>query len=671
MFFLSDFVKEQDSIFGDSMDKRPSQMFKPNPLMLVIDETLPLDKKVLALIKSELTAQVCWAISQIPKLGTKYSNTEKLIGMIPSYFISQSSKIELAAVNAAKEILSKHPQQYTCLFLKPILARITAVPAVEYALCIKLMLEIMPAADINNTFKPLISTLFSKSDKFQHVAALILSYIPISKFPITKDEFSVYLKSTVFVNEHLTNVAQLYTSVFGMDWIRKEIPSQLQEILEKKSEIKPGFTTFFLEHMDRILLPSLYSTLLKIIDWGSEDPNIGFLILKRTLAISQSRFVDLAPKVYLITPTLASSSDKKIRAKVPELLVSVPQILNGHESTIQRILTSLQNDKEPDVRKALLDNLENIHSLLESKKLKDMCLNIFLFLFKDQNNDVRESLVNQYLIIELSKSSSPTIMMSVVNLLDSFKTRWRYISRILKAIEQCPKQNVSVVLKNILTLLQEAAKINPQALSPVIISFYIYVIHSRFDSIRMNDMLRYLAIKYGSNKRFQLRILYLKIAEGLLDEFEESFYIEHIFNVVSDFTNEKVVFVQSQIMIYLAAFIKKYGYEVYSNKIDKLFNMCEDSTDPRVIELKEETLSLVSPLRRQVSLKSIQKKPFVRTNNMIPSFASMNRIPKSGITKAVGPNRIINHEAKARSKSRRITKSHSATSDLCLINNKV
>lgn len=624
MFFLSDFVREQDSIFGDSMDKRPSQVFKPNPLMLVIDETFPLDRKVLALIKSELTAQVCWAISQIPKLGTKYSNTEKLIGMIPSYFISQSSKIELAAVNAAKEILSKHPQQYTCLFLKPTLARIAAVPAVEYALCIKLMLEIMPASDINNTFKSLISTLFSKSEKFQHVAALILSYIPISKFPITKDEFSVYLKSTVFVNEHLTNVAQLYTNVFGIDWIRKEIPSQLQEILEKRSEIRPGFTTFFLEHMDKIMLPSLYSTLLKIIDWGSEDPNIGFLILKRTLAISQSRFVDLASKVHFITPTLALSSDKKIRAKVPELLVNVPQILNGHESTIQRILTSLQNDKEPVVRKALLDNLEKIHSLLESKKLKDMCLNIFLSLFKDQNNDVRESLVNQYLIIELSKSSSPTVMMSVVNLLDSFKTRWRYISRILKAIEQCPKQNVSLVLKNILTLLQEAAKINPQALSPVIISFYIYVIHSRFDSIRMNDMLRYLAIKYGSNKRFQLRILYLKIAEGLLDEFEESFYIVHIFNVVSDFINEKVVFVQSQIMIYLAAFIKKYGYEGYSNKIDKLFNMCEVSTDPRVIELKDETLSLVSPLRKQVSLKSIQKKQFVRGNNMIPAFGSMN-----------------------------------------------
>mgnify|MGYP001071254233 CR=1 FL=1 len=73
MFSLTKLVDETQNFFGDILDKRPSQVSRSakDPLLLVLDDNLPLKEKVSKLLKSELASQKVWAITNIANLVSK------------------------------------------------------------------------------------------------------------------------------------------------------------------------------------------------------------------------------------------------------------------------------------------------------------------------------------------------------------------------------------------------------------------------------------------------------------------------------------------------------------------------------------------------------------------------------------------------------------------------
>lgn len=630
MFSLARFVHEQMNFFGDVLDKRPSQMSRSHrdPLILVIDDRMPLKDKVAKLLTSELASQQVWAISNIFKLVMNGEDCDSLVAELPRMFLHKSAKVELAAAKTAHALIKLNPQKYTHIFAQPIFDRIAAVPALEYAECIEQMA--INAQDVTDSIIPLLDRLFEQDDSHQHAGCQLLRLLPPGPLSLTVEQFSKFLKSKVLVNVYLSEVAEKYASRFGEGWIALDLPTMLSGMGEP---YRLGIAKYFVDFGKRIRSSSLYSVTHSAFDWAHNNEDIALALMERVPIIASSRFMDLGPKVHALIPVLGASKNAAKRIELIRVLAKTPMLLKGNESNLYRTLSSLATDKDPTVRMTFFDNIEALYKLTDSSNTRNGLVQMFQNALRDEKEIcVMEKLVNPHMLVQFASSRQPSHMSLVLELASKFKTRWRFFSKILESIEAFPHDAVLFILKKFLKMIEEAVLINPQSLMRPVTSFYVFIIHSRFDVIKFNDLLNYLFSKYGKNSHYQQRIVYIKLATSLMNVLTQKEYLELIWPRIQEYKSEKIMFVKAKVLQFLIEFGQKFhslDSQSLSKSMDELCTAYATDSDPDVVRFLAQARLLVGTKKSLSAQPSIEKLPSLtdpkpRVTKPVPG-ASTNR----------------------------------------------
>jgi hypothetical protein len=227
MFSLARHVDEQLNFFGDVFDKQPSQVSRSSkdPLVLTVNESLPLKAKVELLINSELASQQVWAITNVTRLIALRIHCDALIEAIPKCLWSKSARVELAAAKTAYALIDHDPSRYTPFFIKAITQRAAGIPAIEYTECIEKMAPVLTKDDVTTCILPLLDQLFLQDHGHHHAACRILQCIPAPLLNLSPTTFNRYLKSPVLVNSHLVPILKRFQSLFGPTWIATDLPN--------------------------------------------------------------------------------------------------------------------------------------------------------------------------------------------------------------------------------------------------------------------------------------------------------------------------------------------------------------------------------------------------------------------------------------------------------------
>ena len=269
-----------------------------------------------------------------------------------------------------------------------------------------------------------------------------------------------------------------------------------------------------------------------------------------------------APPAPELHTTISSPHTDDIRIKLPKLLIDHPILFDGPDNTLKSVFTQLANDTDSKVKCAFLDHLNDLYNSTNNPHSKETLLSLYQSMFKEDDMKVLEKLVNTSMLVNLAQNRPPQTMSLFLTILEKFKKRWRFFSKILKAIEQFPQQTIYQGFKQLLIVVADALEANPQALMPQIISFYTFCVHERFNVIKLTDLFLYLSHDFAKSNHYQLRIFYLKLSSALMDEFlpsEKEYYIENVWNrIAENYYSEKVEFVFIKLVEYLLEFITKF-----------------------------------------------------------------------------------------------------------------
>jgi hypothetical protein len=198
----------------------------------------------------------------------------------------------------------------------------------------------------------------------------------------------------------------------------------------------------------------------------------------------------------------------------------------------------------------------------------------------------------------------------VLELAQKFKTRWRFFSKILQTMEQFPRENIQMILKDVLKMIEQAVTINPQSLMRSVISFYAYVIHSRFENMKFNDFLAYLHIRYATSDRFQDRIVYIRLAGAMMNEFDHPTFLRDIWPHIKAYKHEVVTFVRAKVLEFLILFgneFKSLESQAISQDMYEIVAKYEGSTDVHIKEMIARVYELILPRRSISSMSGLDK----------------------------------------------------------------
>jgi hypothetical protein len=557
-----------------------------------MDDDLPLQAKVAALLESELASQQVWAIRNIARLVAEGVDCDDLIAQIPRRMWSKSAKVELAAANTTYALLCRLPVKYTRVFIGPILERIAAVPAIEYADCIEKMAAAIEPADVNNSIIPVLDKLFAQDLRHQYAACQILKFLPVEQLAITPESLSGYLYSSALVEENLSAIVERFSPKFGAIWVSSDLPNQLLRM-----DNRLGITIYFLDFLERIRIPTLYSTLQSIFEWAQADPSIALALLRRAPILMKSRFTDLSPRIFTLLPLLANSPLDSTKIWLIGALADVPVLLTTNENVLYRIFSCLSADQSVGMRKAFLTKVQALYEKVPTANLKYGIVQVFQNMFGDRDMGVLELLINPFMLCRFAETKRATEMDLVLDLADKFKFRWRFFSRILQTIESFPSDALLAILSKLLAMIQKAVSRNPQAVGRSAVSFYEFVIHSRFEIMRVPEFLQYLWNSHGKSLDYRERILYIKFAQAMMVELPPDDFMDMIWPTILEYGHEKVSLVRAKALELLAGVAREFkAIESISLSagIIGIVSRYQEDNDPQVVSLIKPVMLLVS-----------------------------------------------------------------------------
>jgi len=652
MYSLTNFVANQNEFFGDVFDKRPSKTAGFNPLMFVLENSMPLLKRVETLIIASVPSQVCWAVSKIPELIKNGEECKHLVLKIPQLLFSSSAKIEMNAVNAAYSILQFSSISYTPIFLQPILDRFKSAPALEYVNCLANMAETMRPSEVEKLLMPLVTDLFQLSPSHHHAACAIILSLPVSKMKITEDMFLEYLKSPIMVNFYICDMAEKLSSVFGLNWLHKILPLHLIGFLESFPQTRPGISEFLVRYIESIQLPSFYSKLLSIIEWGKTDELVAQRLIKYNHSIIDSHFCDLSTNLLPCIEYLYSSSSSDTRIKVVSLLIECDKLFLNCIPQSQVLITKISHDPDPKIRKTFVEaSAEMFRIFQQIPKLQEHIIAQFYSLFNDTDKSVRQSLINSFMIIKCANSKPPSFIDSLLSLISCFVSKWRFYSLFLEIVAQLPSPTVEHSLQNLLKMTETAITYNPQALQRPAISFYLYIIRSNFASIRIKNLLHYFGASFAGSQNYHLRILFIRMMKAFMPDIEREVFLETIWPVLLVFYEETVSLVKAAILDFLHAFACYYDTSdpTLLMEMQRFISIYESESDPQVVSLLSEVIPLIHIPRAQ----SMQE-----LSSVLPPLSLQHSIKKNTLNPRL--NAVPRPSSRAISKQENITKIPSA-----------
>jgi hypothetical protein len=600
MFSLARHVDEQLNFFGDVFDKRPSQVSRSSkdPLILTVNENLPLKAKVELLLNSELASQQVWAITNVLRLVGEDVPCDELIEAIPKCLWSKSARVELAAAKTAYALIERDPFKYTAFFIKAITERAGAVPAIEYTECIEKMGPAISQDAVTTSILPLLDQLFSQDHGHHHAACRILESIPPSLLNLSPPVFNRYLRSPILVNFYFVPIVKRFEFLFGPTWIATELPNLL---ITFGPEFHLGVAIFLVEFVHEIRLISHYSLLTAAFDWAQSDPAIALGILRRVSILDGSRFSDLPSKALAFMPQSASSATEVRKIELIHLLAEVPRLLTANEPVAARTFAAFGADKTVNVRCAFLSKIEILYAIVSGiGSLTTALVQIYQGWFGDSNKEVLEGLVHPFMLGKLAQTRQLASVHLIHGLAEKFVGRWRFFSKILVAIEAFPAESAASTLRNFLGLLERAVMIDGRSLSRYAVAFYHFVIHSHFPAHSHEEFMTYLQETYAKSANYNNRILYLNLAVALVPEFSHGDYFKLVWPPIEGYLDETVVFVRIKLLEYLS-FIGHHcaGSRAVGRLVDQAIIGFESDDDPALRALLADPKLIA--LRRSMS----------------------------------------------------------------------
>jgi hypothetical protein len=608
MFSLARLVHEELNFFGDVLDKRPSEMSRSakDPLILVLDGDLPLRSKVVSLLASALPAQQVWAIANIARLVAQGVECEDLVAQLPRLLWSKSTKVELAAANTAHALLCRFPETYTPIFIRPILERAAAVPAVEYVDCIQEMASSVDAGVVKQTIIPLLDRLFQQNVGHRHAACRILQSLPVDRLPLNPETFERYLAADVLISEHLSDLALKFAPKFGETWIAVDLPKQLLRL-----EPSLGIIKFFVDFLNRIKIPELGSILVAAFEHAQTDHAIGLVLLRRMPIILQSKFTELHSRLLPLISVLAASSVDATKIELINVCAEVPWVLRANENMLYRVFNALSADKSVAVRKAFLTAITDLFDKVPTPSLRNVVMQVYQQMLNDPDMGVLELMVNEYMLVKFAQMRSPSQMCLVLDLAEKFKNRWRFFSKILATIEQFPTDEILAIITRLLVMVKEAVTTNPQSLGRQVVSFYAFVVRSRFEGIKIGDFLIYLYTTYAKSDNYRERILYIQLAQGLIPEFSQKEFIDRVWPSILEYATETVSLVRVKVLQFVLTVRKEFESiraAGLTNNITELLENYWQDPDPEVQAMLAQFLTIArKPKSAGVSCETLPK----------------------------------------------------------------
>lgn len=655
MFSLEQFVNEQMNFFGDVLDKRPSQVGRGNPLVLVVDSSTPLIDRISNLLSSDIALQVCWAINNLVKLAISGKDMSELAARIPPFYCSKSSRIELTACVASTVLVKTNSSLYTPIFFEPLISRLKGIPAEEYINSLPYMLPSISEYDRKNVLIPLLYSLFSGDSAYQHAGANILIKIGPS-LQLTENDFECFLSSPILTNTHYLNEAvNAFEPIFSQenpDWATVTLPAILDKLATKDKHFRVGLSDFLFNNSQRLKIPNLYTQLADEVEYAKTDPEIAIILISHIEKISVSRFVDMVTKLIGLLSYISNAPDPSIRKKLPLLLHEHPIILSRGAEEAEKCFIDIANDSDYEVRLSFVVTLPDL--LLQDLPpfLKTRLLGLYIQQFSDlseaqpskelsenslkMKNALRDSLVNVKLMVAAisDQKLSSHAFNSIIGLARNFSGRWRFVCKFLDAFQQIPMNLLTTQMKPILLFAESSIALNPEALFPSINSFYKFLVTlNGTNNSSTSEFMEYLVKKFAQSEKYSLRRVFIQLSTSYLGIISDSIFVDVIWPTIRDcFKNEKVHHVKAKILQFLPKF---YNHFLNDKKFPYLKNECSEllqsyslEEDPLIVQLFNSAKTIIpiqmnSPIGEaslDFSLQSFMKS---RLQNSRPEFSNL------------------------------------------------
>ncbi|EAX90237.1 hypothetical protein TVAG_321580 [Trichomonas vaginalis G3] len=605
MLSLWDIVESEAKLLGNQAEKRPSRIIKSDPKAFSLQNNIPLAEKVVQLLNSSINFQICWALSNVPRLVSEGSISIETIKFIPHLYETPSAKLEQSAARATLEILKIDPDIYKPIFLEPLLKRIQSQPVVEYMQCIQALSTALTEDEVTNHIWPIITSMMKMTIHHQHCALSMLLIIDPELFNVQRESFDQFINYPLFINEYLSKVAELFHPVFGDEWIYSIIPQKLFEFSQKDESYRNGFVRYISQYPSQITLPTLYSMIIEAFNWAKTDLVIALDLLSHADEFMGSRYQTLASSILSTARSVANSPDPKSQLRFLPIFLQQDYLLNGIETTTQYILEVLgRSENAEEVQVSFINNAHLLYHKLENQRMKELVLKLFALKFTSQSLKVKETVALSPMIMELHVFGGASSARLIADLANYFYNRWRFFSRCLQALELYAVPILIVVIKTFLPVIQKAVELNPQALTKTAIDFYTRFMRDFTEEIRPANLLKYLWTTFGKSNRYDMRRFYVDLSMSYVSFIPRILFEEEVWcHFKTEFLTEKVPLVKARILQFLISvnhyydFGQNEDYREDSMNISNSFNSDVSCKDPQVSLLIDDLNKIIEEAR--------------------------------------------------------------------------
>jgi hypothetical protein len=351
-----------------------------------------------------------------------------------------------------------------------------------------------------------------------------------------------------------------------------------------------------------------------------------------------------------LIPGLASSTHDSTKIELVSILADVPLLLTGNENSLYRLFSALGSDRAVSVKIAFLKRTQDLYERAPTSNLRNGIVQVYQNMFTDNNSSVLECIIDPFMLVRFAEMRSPPTMSLVLDLAEKFKTRWRFFAKLLGIVERFPHDCLTSMLSRFLGMIEEAVSLNPQSLGTSAVSFYCFLIRSRIECLSLPDFLRYVHAAYGESTRSHQRVVFLRFAAALLEDFPPEGFVDAVWPGVLAYGGERVPAVRARVLELVVAFGRRFRTElspVLSGQIDDLTRRYAADGDPQVAGLLRSARAVIGPLREPqvVVCEEHRGLPTIQRPRGSPRAPQIARVMKGSRTlqstrRAVPPQRL-------------------------------
>jgi hypothetical protein len=468
------------------------------------------NEKVATMLNSKQQTELLYALTYVMKSCECNSDCLQHISRITELLESPSQVIEFAAVTILQQIAKKYPKEVLRQSYGEILQRLMFFPSEEYAELICILLPNISPDDFNGRLLPILLEMLKSDEKFQLCASLILVSCTFNADDLTDEVFFVFLDSKALVTHYLLEITQKAIAVHGQSWFKSFFLPHLTTLSNSKEYSRPGIVRTVLTLCTEFSDPNVYSFLLSAFAWGSYSEVVAAEILNNCEFIMQTKKSEFGPKLKEFAMKLQQSQEIKIRVRVIDIISKHEQILYGSENHLRQFIKNAAEDPALPVKAAFLSRIEIFSQMASNNNIKELIFKYFTNFFGETNEEIRSLLLTSKYYSIIGAPKLTFLLPNFIRFTQSAGDRWRHFASCISHFVNFPDEVVTVGMKAMAGVLNQAVAKSPFALAESCFMFY-----TRLTCLVKGQYFDWLAQTvlrtYGQSKMHQLRAHYFRL----------------------------------------------------------------------------------------------------------------------------------------------------------------